>query len=54
MRHIRQKITDPYTVVNVNDGEVLEDHPSILEHPEVFEISEDPIPENAQFLNYTS
>jgi hypothetical protein len=53
MRHIRQINsvgTDSYTVVIAN--EPLEQHPSILEHPELFEISEDDIPEKHQYLNY--
>ena len=53
MRHIRQINsvgTDSYTVVIAN--EPLEQHPSILEHPELFEISEDEIPEKHQYLNY--
>jgi len=53
MRHIRQINsvgTDSYTVVIAN--EPLEQHPSILEHPELFEISEDDIPEKYQYLNY--
>lgn len=54
MKHIRQKILIPYTVVVVAPGEDLETHASIVEHPEVFEISEDEIPSNAQFLNYES
>jgi hypothetical protein len=53
MRHIRQINsvgTDSYTVVIAN--EPLEQHPSILEHPELFEISEDDIPQKHQYLNY--
>jgi hypothetical protein len=53
MRHIRQINsvgTDSYTVVIAN--EPLEDHPSIVQHPDLFEISEDEIPEIHQFLNY--
>ena len=53
MRHIRQINsvgTNSYTVVIAN--EPLEQHPSILEHPELFEISEDEIPEKHQYLNY--
>jgi len=53
MRHIRQINsvgTDSYTVVIAN--EPLEQHPSILDHPELFEISEDDIPEKHQYLNY--
>ena len=53
MRHIRQINsvgTDSYTVVIAN--EPLEDHQSIVQHPDLFEISEDEIPEIHQFLNY--
>jgi len=53
MRHIRQINsvgTDSYTVVIAN--EPLENHPSIVQHPDLFEISEDEIPEIHQFLNY--
>jgi hypothetical protein len=53
MRHIRQINsvgTDSYTVVIAN--EPLEQHLSIVNHPEWFEISEDSIPEYVQYLNY--
>ena len=58
--HIRQKIDltnkaseIAYTVVITTDWTLpLDQHPSIVEHPEVFEITEDEIPDNAQFLNY--
>jgi hypothetical protein len=53
MRHIRQINsvgTDSYTIVIAH--EPLEKNPSIVLHPEWFEISEDDIPENHQFLNY--
>jgi len=58
MRHIRQINslgTNTYTVV-VTDGwdKPLEEHPSIVEHPELFEISEDAIPEYIQYLVYQS
>ena len=60
MKHIRQKIDIEnkvdeiaYTVVVTTDWTLpLEEHPSIVEHPELFEISEDVIPDNAQYLNY--
>lgn len=59
MIHIRQKLDlsakqeVAYTIV-ITDGwtEPLEQHPSIVEHPEIFEIVDAEIPENAQFLNY--
>jgi len=53
MRHIRQINTvgtESYTVVIAN--EPLEQHPSIVNHPTLFEISEDDIPEIHQYLNY--
>jgi len=53
MRHIRQINTvgqEYYGVVIAE--EPLEQHPSILEHSELFEISEDEIPEKHQYLNY--
>ena len=53
MRHIRQINsvgTDSYTVVIAN--EPLEQHQSIVNHPDLFEISEDDIPEIHQYLNY--
>jgi hypothetical protein len=60
MEHIRQKIDITskaneiaYTVVNTTGWTLpLNQHPSIVEHPELFEISNDAIPDNAQFLNY--
>lgn len=59
MAHIRQKIDltnrqeVAYTVVVTNDWELpLDQHPSIVEHPELFEISDSDIPENAQYLIY--
>jgi hypothetical protein len=53
MRHIRQINTvgtDSYTVVEAN--EPLEQHPSIVDNPTLFEISEDEIPEKHQYLIY--
>ena len=53
MRHIRQINsvgTESYTVVVAN--EPLEQHPSIVNHPDLFEISEDEIPERHQYLIY--
>jgi hypothetical protein len=60
MDHIRQKINlslkdieVAYTVV-ITTGWTLPliEHPSMVEHPEIFEISEDIIPEDAQYLKY--
>lgn len=53
MRHIRQKNTigqEYYGLVIAE--EPLESHPSIVNHPDLFEISEDEIPEKHQYLNY--
>ena len=53
MRHIRQINsvgTDSYTVVIAE--EPLEQHPSIVNHSDLFEISEDDIPEIHQYLIY--
>jgi hypothetical protein len=60
MEHIRQKINltlkgveIAYTVVNTTGWTLpLIEHPSIVEHPEIFEITNDEIPDNAQLLNY--
>jgi hypothetical protein len=58
--HIRQKIDVTnkaseiaYTVV-ITTGWILplNEHPSIVEHPDLFEITSDEIPNNAQFLKY--
>ena len=60
MEHIRQKINlalkgveIAYTVVDTTEWTLpLNQHPSIVEHPELFEISSDEIPDNAQYLKY--
>lgn len=60
MKHIRQKldialkgIEIAYTVVDTTGWTLpLEQHPSIVEHPELFEIVDEDIPENAQTLIY--
>jgi hypothetical protein len=60
MEHIRQKfdVTNKaseiaYTVVITTGWTLpLNQHPSIVEHPELFEITQDEIPDNAQFLKY--
>jgi hypothetical protein len=60
MLHIRQKLDlnakqqVAYTIVITDDWtQPLEEHPSIVEHPEIFEIVDTDIPENVQFLKYT-
>jgi len=50
MRHIRQINTETYTVVIAN--EPLEEHLSLIEHPNLFELVDCEIPNNAQYLNY--
>jgi hypothetical protein len=60
MEHIKQKSladgreVDIYTVVVTDDWTLpLSEHPSVLEHPELFEVVNQEIPENHQFLRYT-
>lgn len=53
MRHIRQINsvgTDSYTVVIAE--EPLEEHQSIVQHPDLFEITDDEVPYKHQYLNY--
>lgn len=56
MRHIRQieigikKEIETYTVVIAE--EPLEQHNSIIEHPDLFEIVDGEIPEYVQYLSY--
>ena len=56
MKHIRQINsigTESYVIViSIGFETNLENHPCILEHPEVFEISNDEIPKNITYLNY--
>jgi hypothetical protein len=60
MEYIRQKIDVTnkanqiaYTIVDTTGWALpLNEHPSIVEHPEIFEISKDQIPVNAQYLKY--
>ena len=58
MKHIRQINsvgTNTYTVIITIDWDrPLEEYPAILEHPELFEISEEEIPEQHQYLIYQS
>lgn len=58
MKHIRQINsvgTSSYTIVKTDDwGKPLEEHPSILNHPDLFEISEQEIPEQHQYLIYVA
>lgn len=50
MRHIKQKTEGVYTIVQAN--EPLENHLSITEHPELFEIVDNDLPEYYQTLIY--
>ena len=59
MEHIRQKLDlsankseVAYTVVITDGYTDLTTHPSIVEHPEIFEIVDVDLPEFYQFLNY--
>jgi hypothetical protein len=60
MEHIRQKssatgrsLNSTYTVVVTTGWTLpLTEHPSIVEHPEIFEIVNEEIPDHAQYLNY--
>jgi hypothetical protein len=63
MIHIRQKLDltnkvgelIAYSVVYTKDWTLpLEEHPSIVEHPENFEIVDEEIPSHAQTLIYQS
>lgn len=55
MIHIRQKDLTIYTIVITSDWiKPLEEHPSIIEHHEVFEIADCEIPEEHQYLDYQS
>lgn len=59
MEHIRQKINltankleSIYTVVITDGYTDLTTHPSIVEHPTIFEIVDVELPTEYQFLNY--
>ena len=61
MKHIRQVQATPeseqsiYIVVITSDWDrPLEEHPSIVEHPEFFEIVDSDIPSNVEYLTYQS
>jgi hypothetical protein len=56
MIHIRDKnINGTYTIVLTDKWDKpLNEHPSIIDHPETYEIVDCEIPtENLQYLNYT-
>lgn len=52
MEHIKQICVEPYTVV-VAEGNLAQ-HPSVLNNPELFEVVNNEIPDNAQYLNYST
>lgn len=56
MEYIRQKnssLDGTYVVVLTNGwNKPLSEHPSIVNRPNSFEITSDPIPEDAQYLDY--
>jgi hypothetical protein len=63
MIHIRQKLDltnkvgelIAYSVVNTKNWDrPLEEHPSIVENPDIFEIVDEEIPSHAQTLIYQS
>jgi hypothetical protein len=61
MEHIKQRSlvegleNQAYTVVNTEGWTLpLQDHPSVVEHPEIFEVVDTDIPEWYQLLNYIS
>jgi hypothetical protein len=42
-----------YSVVITSDWNApIEDHPSIVEHPELFELVDEDIPEHAEYMHY--
>lgn len=56
MKHIRQinsVVTNSYTIVNLDNyiGE-LEEHPILVEYSDLFEISEDELPNYVQYVIY--
>lgn len=59
MRHIRKKDSSfeqniAYSVViTTNWNEPLEEHPTMVLEPDVFEIADCDIPSHAQFMTYT-
>ena len=58
MIHIRQilgqgKVETAYTVVMTDGYTDLTTHPSIVEHPDIFEIVDVELPDEYQLLNYT-
>jgi hypothetical protein len=60
MKHIRQKNSsivkgEVYAVVITTDwNKPLEEHPSVIEKPDFFEVVDCEIPEFIQYVNYVS
>lgn len=58
MKHIRQINsvgTNTYTVVKTDDWTApLEEHPSVIEKPEVFEIADCELPDYIQYVIYSA
>ena len=58
MKHIRQIDsvgTNSYTVVVTDNWDKpLEEHPSVVEHPELFEVSEQELPPYVQYVIYVA
>ena len=55
MKHIRQKDLSIYTIVITNDWDKsLEEHYSIVEHPELFEVVECDLPDYIQYVIYSA
>jgi hypothetical protein len=56
MKHIRAIATintNTYTIVKTDDWtQPLEEHPCILEHPELYEVADCEIPSYIQYLIY--
>ena len=61
MLHIRQKSTatgkslhSNYTVVITDKWKAkdLHKHPAVVEHPQIFEVVDEEIPDHAQYINW--
>jgi hypothetical protein len=49
--YIRQKNSNTYVITDGFNCE-LNTHPSIVQHPEIFEITSEPPTDNSQYLQY--
>lgn len=61
MLHIRQKSTatgkslySNYTVIKTDNFKAkdLHKHPAVVEHPQIFEVVNEDIPDHAQYINW--